>query len=267
MTQGKRSIRGVIVLQGINHEAKTCTLCGTLKQLDDYGVQRNTKDGRKSRCKPCLSAISRNYNQENPEKRRDSERSWRERNPDSVKVMAKRSRERHKDGYKRRLEEWKEKNPERYSAMRREHDHRRRALKRCLTTDEGYSSQFIRSLYDGCVLTDEKDDLHDDHFVALSTGHCGTYLENMVPMNSRLNISKGSKNPFKWIEEADSFIDYEKFAKSLLVLSYLNGLRVVDYIEFVNWCYENPRKPEDITDENRDSLLYWARIHNKRFIT
>lgn len=256
--------RGVIVIDGIAYEAKTCTLCGEMKVLDDYGVQKNTKDGRKSRCKSCLAELSRKYRKENPEKRRQSERSWRERNPNKVKEMAKRSRERHKEGYKRRLEQWKLLNIERYKANKRAYTQNRRAIEHSLIHDfDAADSLFIRVLYDGCAFTNEKEDLHDDHFIALSTGHGGTYLANMIPLSSKLNLSKANKNPFEWFNEVDDIIDYEKVAKTVVMLAYLNGLTVKDYIEFVYWCYENPRTPDEINDENRDSLEYWLRITGK----
>lgn len=263
MAKGKRSERGIVIIDGVEYEAKTCTICRVMKRLDDYGVQGNTKDKRKSRCKPCLAEINRKYSKENPDKRRQAERSWRECNPEKVKEMAKDSRIRHKDGYKRRLDKWKAENPERDRALKSASSQKRRALDRLLPVDfDASDSQFIRVLYDGCAFTDNKDDLHDDHFIALATGHGGSYFANMVPLSSGLNLSKNKSNPFEWLDTVEG-INFKKAAKSILMLCYLNRVTFADYVEFVYWCYDNPREPEDITDENRDSLSYWLKINSK----
>jgi hypothetical protein len=239
---------------------KACTKCLIVKRLDEFGVAKNTKDGRKSRCKTCLAEQSRKYNVENSEKRRESERNWRLQNPDKVKAQAKRSRERNKDGYKRRLETWKDANPERYKAGKRANTQNRRALAKSLLIEYNASeSSFIRVLYDGCALSNEVNELHDDHFIALSTGHGGTYLANMIPLSSELNLSKSNRNPFEWINEVGDKINYEKLANTVVMLAYLNELTVKEYIDFVYWCYDNPRSIESITDDNRDSLSYWRR--------
>lgn len=262
-----KSVRGTVVLDGVEYEAKTCTKCGEMKPIEGYGIQSNVKDGRKSRCKTCLAETSRKYNKDNPDKRRQAERNWRERNQDAVKEMAKRSRQKHKDDYKRRLERWKAANPERDKALKRTHSHKRRSLKNSLTYDfDASESNLIRGIYEGCAFTGAKDNLHDDHFIALSTGHGGTYLANIIPLSASLNLSKSNKNPFEWMNDVDDVINYEQLANSMVTLAYLNGVTLADYIEFVYWCYDNPRKPEDINDDNRDSLAYWMRINNRRYI-
>jgi hypothetical protein len=257
MARGKSSIRGIIEIDGVKYEAKTCTLCVEMKTLDDYGVQSNTKDKRKSRCKLCLAELSRKYNKTNPEKRRISESNWRNRNPKKVKEMSKRSRNIHKDAYKKRLEKWKELNTERNKALKRAHTQNRRALEKSLINDyTATESEFKRLLYNGCALSDNTEDLHDDHFIALSTGHCGTYLANIIPLSSELNLSKCNKNPFEWLNEVDDVIDYKKAAETIIMLAYLNEMTVQEYIDFVYWCYENPRSPEEVKDKV-NSIEMW----------
>ena len=35
---------------------KTCTKCGTNKPLNDYNNRKDSKDGKRSRCKECGNA-------------------------------------------------------------------------------------------------------------------------------------------------------------------------------------------------------------------
>lgn len=214
-------------------ESKTCTRCGEVKPLNEYGVQKNVKDGRKSRCKACLAELSRQYNANNPEKRRESERSWRDRNPNKVKAMAKRSRTIHADSYRDRLRKWKAENPDRVSA----NTLRRRANKLSLRSDyHAWQRKLIIELFGGCALTGRSDNVHMDHFIALSTGCGGTWVGNMIPLDAELNISKGSRNPFEWIRERTD-IDLTRFWFVVDILASLNGLTREEYVLYVYLCY------------------------------
>lgn len=218
------------------NDSKTCTRCGEVKPLDQYGVQKNVKDGRKSRCRACLSALSREYNASNPDKRRASERSWRERNPQRVKETARKSRDKHADGYRERLRKWKDGNRSRVNASHQ----RRRALKLQLRNDLTEKQRFILdTVFGGCALTGVKEDVHLDHFIALDTGHGGTWAGNIIPLSGHLNLSKGAKNPFEWVKERGD-IDLVRFWFVVDVLAAVNGLTREEYVLYVYCCYENP---------------------------
>ena len=79
---------------------KTCTRCGELKSLDQFHKKKRIKgDGLRSTCKSCRKIESRNYNEQNREKRtsymreyyRDNRQAiidrviqWQRDNPDKV---------------------------------------------------------------------------------------------------------------------------------------------------------------------------------------
>ena len=48
--------------------AKKCTKCGIEKNLEGFHKRKDSKDGRKSRCKDCMNVSNRKYREDNPEK-------------------------------------------------------------------------------------------------------------------------------------------------------------------------------------------------------
>jgi len=108
-----------------------------------------------------------------------------------------------------------------------------------------------------CALTGEKENVQQEHFIALATGHAGTIAGNIIPLAARLNASKHSKNPFTWYEEGDHDIDPIKWHVLVGYLASVNGLTMDEYRRFVTWCYDNPRTINEITQDGRTSLQIW----------
>lgn len=110
--------------------------------------------------------------------------------------------------------------------------------------------------YKECCLTGAIDDVHLDHFIALSTGHGGTYKANLIPLEIAMNISKNNKNPFEWCYKK-SEIDLENFWYAVLYLSKLNCLTFSEYKRFVYWCYDNKRGLYECLSDRRHSIEIW----------
>lgn len=76
-----------------------------------------------------------------------------------------------------------------------------------------------------------------DHFIPLFSGHGGTTKENMIPMCSECNMSKGAKNPFEWAKTLTQK-DRERFDSLVEYLTELNGIAAVeDYEAHVHHCF------------------------------
>lgn len=120
--------------------------------------------------------------------------------------------------------------------------HRRLARKRQLP-DTLTAEQTAEVLQHGCALTGAHDDVHLDHFIPLSWGHGGTIIENMIPLEGSLNMSKGDRNPFEWIkrEDVQQRIDLRKWHNTVQYLAELNDMTPQQYEEYVYWCEENKR--------------------------
>ena len=63
---------------------KCCSGCGVVKSLDDFHRKRDGADGRRSRCKECISAWDRRYYEENRDKMLERRRRYCEENRDKV---------------------------------------------------------------------------------------------------------------------------------------------------------------------------------------
>ena len=70
-------------------ETKICSKCGIEKLINKFHKTKNNKDGLAYYCKKCVSEISRNYNKNNAERKKKSEKQWRENNPEKVKAWRK----------------------------------------------------------------------------------------------------------------------------------------------------------------------------------
>lgn len=254
--------RGWIEVDGAKVDGKVCTKCGLMQPLSNYTPNKSAYDGHFNICKKCRAERQREYAKEKPEIRRKSERKWRENHPDKVKEMAKRSRKKNIDGYRRRLREWRKKNPEKSKEINRRYRvnnlekvkesskkwreankdkivlyaaNRRARLRGLPCNFDDEWAELLLKLYGGCIVTGEKEDIHWDHFIPVSTGKGGTTYGNMVPLKSTLNIRKSNKNPIEFL--LDEGVTYEKLCDILYILAWLNKMTVIEYVRYVYECF------------------------------
>lgn len=83
-------------------DVKMCTRCLENKPLDEFGLNRSTRTGRQSWCKPCTRARFAERYAEDPDLFRQRQRDF---------YAAKRQQD--PDYYKRQGREWREQNRER----------------------------------------------------------------------------------------------------------------------------------------------------------
>lgn len=223
----KRSARGFLYYVNNVGEVicKECSKCGTVKNLEDFHRQKVGIGGTRADCRDCVKYYSRKYRDANRTKLRDYARQYYANN-------AEKERE-----YSRR---YYAENPEK-DRMR---DLRRRARKASLP-DSLTESQWRDTLdYFGgaCAFTGVTEDLHRDHVLPLSIGHGGTTKENMLPVSSRINLSKCDNNVFVWYEENGVRLGIcpERFERAIGYLAELNGMSVSEYRDYVYDCHANP---------------------------
>ncbi|GAB6482790.1 hypothetical protein bcgnr5376_55850 [Bacillus cereus] len=119
----------------------------------------------------------------------------------------------------------------------------------------------VASFGNVCPLTNSKN-FTLEHFIPVSTGHAGTIPGNIFPLHPLLNYSKNSRNPWKWIRRNDFpvEINYEQWNFLVEYLAEVNNLTVPEYIDFVNWCFNNPRTEEQVMqDGDISSIELWKR--------
>lgn len=124
---------------------KTCRGCLEKLSLDDFGIDRATRDGRTTRCRPCRRAESAAYRSANVEKvraavrrwaaknsekrrayqqrvaehRREYNREWQRRNSARCRQKARDYRQRHPDRVAACVRRYRQENPERVREMKR----------------------------------------------------------------------------------------------------------------------------------------------------
>ncbi len=140
--------------------------------------------------------------------------------------------------------------------------------KTVINSDYETDSTFFNN-YECCYFTGTKQHksrgivtVHLDHFIAKHTGHVGRIIGNTYPLYYKLNLSKSNKNPFEWINEKDinRTINADKWDQLINYFAQCYGLTLTEYKKFVYWCYDNPRKIEDIEkDGNCTSLELWRK--------
>lgn len=64
---------------------KICKKCGVNKPLDDYGNNKNHKDGKLLYCKECERLRGTEYRKKNREKVNQASKNWRNNNPENYK--------------------------------------------------------------------------------------------------------------------------------------------------------------------------------------
>jgi hypothetical protein len=101
-----------------------------------------------------------------------------------------------------------------------------------------------------------------DHFIPVAIGHGGTYRENLIPMDKRLNTKKKHHHPEKLIKYGAS---EERFAQAVNNLAKLNGLTEKEYESFVDWCFANPRTIDEVKRDQRYSIEIWQEATGIQF--
>lgn len=188
----------------------------------------------------------------------------------NIEQISEYRREYYKENKEKFLEygrKWAAQNPEKV----REIASRRRTRKAGLPDDvtDRRWEEIVKDDFNGsCALTGESDDLTMEHFIPLSIHHGGTYDGNLYPMVKSLNSSKWKANPFEWIQRPDIHerIPAERWNALVSYLAEKNGLTVEDFRDFVYWCFDNPRTPEQAAKDTKrgiTSLDLWraSKLH------
>jgi hypothetical protein len=112
----------------------------------------------------------------------------------------------------------------------------------------------IRNDYDWKCAVSHSTSVAIDHFIPVAIGHGGTYRENLIPMDKRLNAKKKHYHPEKLIKYGAS---EERFKQAINNLAHLNGLTTEEYESFVDWCFANRRTVDEVKRDQRHSIEIW----------
>lgn len=231
-----------------------CVKCSELKTRDEFPKDKKSPGGARSRCRDCSKLDylknrekhlerAKRYRNENLELCLQRERKYREKNREKRIEYSAAWYESNKDYFR----DWYKENKGSVKSSKL----RRRALENDLPynfTKQDYES-LLESFSDKCALTGMEGDIHIDHVIPLSTNQGGTYLGNLIPVLSSVNLAKGDKNFFDWFEQDKVRLNLceERFKAVVEYLAELNEMTVEEYRTFVYECHDI--KSEDTTKE------------------
>tara|TARA_Y100000310_G_scaffold212376_1_gene213219 strand:- start:4858 stop:5337 length:480 start_codon:yes stop_codon:yes gene_type:complete len=95
---------------------KKCRGCGEVKPFEDFYSHKQTKDGKRTKCKECLNAQRKEWQRKNKESSNAKSYEWRKKNPEKWKTIQKRSQDKNRRRWRYGLER------ERYNAMMEDQD-------------------------------------------------------------------------------------------------------------------------------------------------
>lgn len=185
-------------------QAKTCSVCGQEKTLDSFTPQIRGKFGRTARCKTCLSAASRKWQRDNPEKTAAKMKEWRRKNQDRVNLERRNAAPEQKAIEALRVRAWRERNPgaayavtKSYRAKRPGYAssvNRKRALAQLRATPKWLTPAQIAEI-EGVYLYGALFGFHIDHIVPIKGKTvCGLHVPwNLQPLTPSENIAKGNR--------------------------------------------------------------------------
>ncbi len=170
---------------------KTCTRCGTMKSLDQFGTSKVNKDGRTSQCRPCRTKIQR--------ERRANDPDYAERQRDAVRRRRAEGRRAPSEalrGRKQRTAEEIEASARRRRALGRIAAARHQATRfgapvNDFTLDDWY--QLVEEHGGRCAYCGIEAKLVTEHVVPLGRGGCNT-RDNVVPACAPCNRRKSKRS-------------------------------------------------------------------------
>jgi hypothetical protein len=105
----------------LNIIEKTCIKCCVLKQISEFGRQKQNKDGYNGKCKLCIKQYNNDYRQNNEEKLKKFRKEYNKKNKERFKDRDKKIREKNKDEKKKYNKIYQEKNKEKIREQKRKY--------------------------------------------------------------------------------------------------------------------------------------------------
>jgi len=262
----KKNRIGSIYYENSNGEivARQCNKCGEVKELYCFHKHKRFFAGVRSECKACVQK----YVVETKEHKREYDKQYRKENTlriseyykqyyaDEENKERKRENNKHwyEDNKERKIEQskqWYINNRERYNENARRRVQNRRSRKRQLpnTLTKEQDTKLLEIQNNKCLLTNESKNLNLEHFIPISIGHGGTTFENCYYMEGSLNQSKYNHNPFEWIQTQSEDVQKRFYCLLVPILAKRHGMSVKEFENYVNYCFENPRTIEELSND------------------
>jgi hypothetical protein len=121
----------------------------------------------------------------------------------------------------------------------------------------------VRGCYNWkCAVSNSKN-VAIDHFIPVALGHGGTYFENLIPMDKRLNTQKKHYHPNNLYMKYG--VNKEMYLKVISNLAALNNITPSEYESFIDWCFINQRTLSEVRSDQRHSIEIWREATGTQF--
>lgn len=179
---------------------KTCTKCGSLKPVIEFGNDSRKRDGLRSWCRSCTSTANAAQRSANPSKAKEYTAKWQAANPQKMREYNAKWKANNPEKRRASVSKWSTSNQE----LRRIYEQNRRARKR--ETGGRLSAGVAERLFGlqrgkcacGCK-QDLGDDYHLDHIMPLALGGTNTD-DNIQLLTASCNSQKNAKHPVDFMQ-------------------------------------------------------------------
>ena len=200
---------------------KTCTCCGVTKSITEFSGNGN--GGIKSRCKPCCSAQTREWQLQNPEKAREHVSTWRERNREKDRENAREWRAKNPDKHREAAKAWAQKNKDKIAQAK--------LRKELSLTPEEKLYKLYHAARRSHPRRNKEFDLTLEHLLDLWRDQCGLCAYTKLPL-----VAQGNQINSISIDRVDNSKGYI-VGNVQLVCAAINRMKsVYSENEFIGLC-------------------------------
>lgn len=197
--------------------AKVCTKCKRELPETNYAKDWRAPDGLHHSCKDCVNAYNKTYRAEHKEMYREYYSTYRQENRETIRNKIRVWQSNNKERVRKASHVWQKNHPEEAKRLKQTRRARKAGLVSTLTPIQW--NHILDTFNSSCAYCGDMDEnLHQDHFVALSSG--GEYTHNnIIPACSHCNFSKGPKSFVEWYPTSNCY-DKQREKKIMRFLHY-----------------------------------------------
>lgn len=220
---------------------RECTGCGEMKNLDLFSKRKSGFAGRRTTCKKCSSKEFKDWREDNIVQEKARRAKYYADNRGTEKEYSRDYGNKNSEKVAMWKREWQRINSDKRAEQERSRRYKLSLMPNNLTEED--KRDILRHFNNSCALTGSTERLEMDHVVPISTGRIGTTKGNIIPLTSKINISKGSSNIFDWYNENGERLNIssENFNYLVTYLAEINGMSLEEYRKYVEWCFNNPK--------------------------
>jgi len=171
---------------------KRCSKCGEWKNKSEFNKNKRYSDGYQSYCKDCMSAYSKKWSEDNPDKRKSITNKWRSNNKSLLVLLARTWNVLNPERKREINRNWNKNHPKQVRMMEKKRDALERNAPGLGITEKEWE-QLKADYHYLCGYCGKKLPLELDHIIPLSKGGADE-IENAIPACRTCNASK-SNNP------------------------------------------------------------------------